>query len=101
MDRGQQLAWIALKTKGDHGFDKRANRVARVRNVSNVGSQISKPQVGFELSTVGPVRIERGWAVLKQLGELLHCKPGLADQRPKSPFGKFFVIWNGEASMRR
>ena len=40
-------------------------------------------------------------AILKQPRKLFHCKPGLSDQRPKSPFGKFFVVWNGEASMRR
>jgi len=39
MDTGQQFERIALKTMGDHGFDQRANRVAKVRNVSNVGSQ--------------------------------------------------------------
>ncbi len=36
MDTGQQFAWIALKTMGDHGFDQRADRVAKVRNVSKV-----------------------------------------------------------------
>jgi hypothetical protein len=33
MDTGQQFARIALKTMGDHGFDHRANREAKVRNV--------------------------------------------------------------------
>src|ERR1017187_1897244 len=39
MDMGQQFAWIALKTMGEHGFDQRTNRVAKVRNVPNVGSR--------------------------------------------------------------
>jgi hypothetical protein len=63
---------------------------------------MSKLQAGFELDLP-----HHGWshrirarAILKLLGELLHRKAGLPDQRPKSPFGKFFVIWNGEASMR-
>ena len=38
MDTGQQFARIALQTMGDHGFDQRANRVAKVRNVSKVES---------------------------------------------------------------
>jgi len=38
MDTGQ-LSRIALKTMGDHGFDQRANRVAKVRKVSRLGSQ--------------------------------------------------------------
>jgi hypothetical protein len=38
MDTGQQFARIALKTMGDHGFDQRADQVAKVRNVSNVGA---------------------------------------------------------------
>ncbi len=38
MDTGQQLAWIALKTMDDYGFDQRAKRVAKVRNVSRLGS---------------------------------------------------------------
>src|SRR5258708_28497550 len=40
-------------------------------------------------------------AILKQTRELIHRKPGLSNQRPKGPFGKFFVIWNGEAPIRR
>ena len=36
MDTGQQFARIAIKTMGDHGFDHRANRVAKVRNVSRL-----------------------------------------------------------------
>jgi hypothetical protein len=39
MDTGQQFARIALKTMGGHEFDQRADRAARVRNVSKVGSQ--------------------------------------------------------------
>jgi hypothetical protein len=39
MDTGQQFARIALKTMGDHAFDQRVNRVAKVRNVSSVGRQ--------------------------------------------------------------
>jgi hypothetical protein len=39
MDTGQQFARIALKTMGDYGFDQRANRAAKVRNVSTLGSQ--------------------------------------------------------------
>jgi hypothetical protein len=41
MDTGQRVARIALKTMGDHGFDQRADRVAKVRNVSRMGSQIN------------------------------------------------------------
>jgi len=47
--------------------------------------------------TSDPVRA----AVLKQPRELFHRKPSLSNQRPKSPFGKFFVIWNGEAPVGR
>ena len=39
MDTGKQLARIAPKTISGHGFDYRANRVAKVRNVSTPGSQ--------------------------------------------------------------
>jgi hypothetical protein len=39
MDTGQHFARIALKTMVDHGFDQRADRVAKVRNVSRLGSQ--------------------------------------------------------------
>ena len=39
--------------------------------------------------------------MLKQTRELFHRKPGLSNQRPKSPFGKFFMVWNGGASVRR
>ena len=37
MDTCQEFAWIALKTMGDHGFDQRANRASKVRNVSRPG----------------------------------------------------------------
>jgi hypothetical protein len=40
MDTGRQFARIALKTMGDYGFDQRADRVTKVRNVSRLGSQI-------------------------------------------------------------
>ena len=43
----------------------------------------------------------RATTILKQRRELFHRKPGLSNQRSKSPFGKFFVVWNGEAPMRR
>jgi hypothetical protein len=43
MDTGQQFARIALKTMGYHPFDQRADRVAKVRNVSSVGSHPSSP----------------------------------------------------------
>jgi hypothetical protein len=39
MDAGQQFARIAIKTMSDPGFDHRANRGAKVRNVSRLGSQ--------------------------------------------------------------
>jgi hypothetical protein len=39
MDIGQQFARIALKTMGDQGFDQRADRATKVRNVSRLGSQ--------------------------------------------------------------
>ena len=51
------------------------------------------------LSAVGPAALVR--AILEQPRELLDRKPGLSNQRPKSPFSKFFVVWNREASMRR
>jgi hypothetical protein len=38
--------------------------------------------------------------MLKQTHELFDGKPGLSNQRSKSSFGKFFMIWNGEASVR-
>ncbi len=37
MDSCRQFARITLNTMPVHGFDQRANRVAKVRNVSNVG----------------------------------------------------------------
>jgi hypothetical protein len=40
MDTGQQFARIALKTMGYQGFDQRADGVAKVRNVSRLGSQL-------------------------------------------------------------
>jgi len=40
MDTGQQFERFAPKTMGDHGFDQRADRVAKVRNV---GSHMSLP----------------------------------------------------------
>jgi len=41
VDTGQQFASIALKIMGEHGFDQRANLVAKVRNVAKVGNQNS------------------------------------------------------------
>ncbi len=38
MDSGQQAARITLKTMCVYGFDYSANRVAKVRNVSRLGS---------------------------------------------------------------
>src|ERR1035438_9099385 len=52
MDTGQQFARIALRTMGDHGFDQGANRVAKVRNVSSVGSQTF---------ATGSIRGPTGW----------------------------------------
>lgn len=39
-----------------------------------------------------------GWG--KKPRELVHCQPSLSNQRPKGPFGQFFVVGNGEASVR-
>jgi hypothetical protein len=39
-------------------------------------------------------------AMLKQARELFHRKPGLSDQRSKSPFGQFFMVGKGKASVR-
>ena len=41
MDTGQRVARIILKTMDVYGFDHRANRVAKVRNVSRLGSHKS------------------------------------------------------------
>ena len=38
MDTSQRVARITLKTMGAYGFDHRANWVAKVRNVSRLGS---------------------------------------------------------------
>ena len=38
--------------------------------------------------------------MLKQARELFHRKPGLSDQRSKSPFGQFSMVGNGKASVR-
>ena len=40
MDSGQRFVRIAFQTGGDHGFDQRAERVAKVRNVSSVGTHL-------------------------------------------------------------
>ena len=40
MDTGQRSARITVKTIVVHRFDHRANRVAKVRNVSRLGSQL-------------------------------------------------------------
>src|ERR1035437_7880467 len=65
-----------------------------VRFESYLGSQISKPQVGFELNfgTREASPHPFGAAMLKQARELFHRKPGLSDQRSKSPFGQFFKL---------
>jgi hypothetical protein len=42
-----------------------------------------------------------GLVDLKELRELVHCKPGFSNQRPKGSFGQFCVVGNGEASMGR
>ena len=62
--------------------------------MSRSGSQISKPQVGFELNfgTREASPHPFGAAMLKQARELFHRKPGLSDQRSKSPFGQFFKL---------
>jgi hypothetical protein len=41
IDTGQLVVRITAKTMGVHGFDHRANWVAKVRNVSSLGSQIT------------------------------------------------------------
>jgi hypothetical protein len=41
LDKRRQCARLALKTMSDHRFDHRANRLAKVRNVSRLGSQSS------------------------------------------------------------
>ena len=56
--------------------------------------------MGFELLP-SPHQTQVRTARLKQPRELFHRKPSLSNQRPKSPFGEFFVIWNGEASVGR
>jgi hypothetical protein len=38
--------------------------------------------------------------ILKESRELVHRKPGLSDQCPKGSFSQFFMIGNGEASVR-
>ena len=49
VDKRRRCARIDLKTMDVGGFDQRDNWPAKVRNVSSVGSQKSKPQAGFEL----------------------------------------------------
>jgi len=41
MDTGQRSAGITLRTTGVNGFDHWANWLAKVRNVSRLGSQIA------------------------------------------------------------
>lgn len=67
-----------------------------------MGSPLSKPQAGFELylKTLSAKPRFRGAAMLKQTRELFHRKPGLSNQRSKSSFGQFFMVGNGEASVR-
>lgn len=107
---GAQAGWVAAfcryVIRKQWVVPVRASRfhAARVRNVSRLRSQLSKPGPGFELDLTQPSwssRIGAVRAILKQPRELFHRKPSLSDQRPKSPFGKFFVVWNGEASIRR
>ena len=43
MDVGQRFARITVKTIAVHGFDHRASRVAKVRNVSRLRSQYQSP----------------------------------------------------------
>ena len=38
--------------------------------------------------------------ILKEAREFVHRKPGLSNQCPKSSFGQFFMVRNGEASVR-
>jgi hypothetical protein len=40
MDSGQRFARITLKTMSGHGFDHRANWLAKVRNASRLRSQL-------------------------------------------------------------
>ena len=85
-----------------HGFDHSASWPAKVRNVSRLGSQLSKPQAGFELhlKTLSAKPRFYGAAMLKQTRELFHCKPGLSNQRSKSSFGQLSMVGNGESSVR-
>jgi len=52
MDTGQRSARITVKTIVVHRFDRRASRVAKVRNVSKVGSQTE-----FFLSNAATTRV--------------------------------------------
>lgn len=38
-------------------------------------------------------------AMLQKARELFHRKPGLSDQRSKSPFGQFLMVGNRKASV--
>jgi hypothetical protein len=60
MDIGQRFARISLKTVHLHGFDHTAIRLAKVRNLSRPGSQISKLQSGFELDPTRHIFRVRG-----------------------------------------
>ena len=59
------------------------------------GSQNVKTAGWIRTLTQDPSDPVRG-ALLKQPRELFHRNPSLSNQRPKSPFGQFFVVWNGE-----
>src|ERR1039458_8294233 len=50
LDKRRQCARFALRTMDVCGFDQRASCLTEVRNVSRLGSQVSKLQAGFELA---------------------------------------------------
>lgn len=102
MDRGGQLAPISLRTIGAHTFDHKASWVAKVSKRVQTGKPNLKTPGGFELN-FSPREARPhpfGAAMLNQARELFHRKPGLSDQRSKSPFGQFFMVGNGKASVR-
>jgi hypothetical protein len=56
-----------------------------------------QPQTGFELSSDERPAVP---TILKKSCELVHRKPGLSNQRPQGSFSQFFMVGNGEASVR-
>ena len=81
-----------------------------VRAGGNLGRKSSKCVQGGEPDFQTPGRIRTSGqrtsdpvraAILKQPRELFHRNPSLSNQCPKSPFGEFIVIWNGETPVGR